>query len=314
MRVLIIGGTGFIGRWIVRALVQGRHEVQVFHRGTTTAALPSSVSHIFGDRRELPRFAPLFRVWAPDVVLDTFAYDRDDLALVKRATETIPCRFVILSSMDVYRAYAIYSRLEEGPPDTKRLDENAPLRRVLYPYRKHAASSDELMYRYDKIPVEHCATNELNKPVTILRLGKVYGPGDPQRHAQDYLEQIRRGRVELSKERSEWKWSRTYVENAAEAVALAVATEGSGSAIYNVADEPVMTEREWVEAVARANDRKVEILLSDESSEAVDGRYEWRQHLVADTISIRKELGWRERFGVEEALRRTFGGRSKVGS
>ena len=97
--------------------------------------------------------------------------------------------------MDVYRAYGIYCRLEEGAPDTGMFDENAPLRSVLYPYRKNAASVDDLMYRYDKIPAEQFAMNEMNRPVTILRLGKVYGPGDPQRHAQDYLEQVRRGRV-----------------------------------------------------------------------------------------------------------------------
>src|SRR6266478_5058654 len=111
MRVLIIGGTGSIGQWAVHAVVESGHEVRVFHRGRTTVALPPSVSHIHGERLELPRFAPLFRAWAPDVVLDTFAYDRDDLALVNRATDEIRCRFVILSSMDVYRAYAIYCRL-----------------------------------------------------------------------------------------------------------------------------------------------------------------------------------------------------------
>ncbi len=206
MRVLIIGGTGFIGQWVVRALVENEHEVRVFHRGSTTAPLPPSVSHDCGGRAELPRFAPLFRAWAPDVVLDTFAYDRDDLALLKRAIDEIPCRVVILSSMDVYRAYAIYCRLDEGPLETRMLDENAQLRSVSYPYRKKAASVDDLMYRYDKIPAEQFALDEMNKPVTILRLGKVYGALDPQRHAQDYREQIRGGRMQLSKERSEWRW------------------------------------------------------------------------------------------------------------
>lgn len=304
--MLIIGGTGFIGRWIVRALVEQAHEVQVFHRGRTTAALPPSVAHIQGERAQLPRFAPLFHAWAPDVVLDTFAYDRDDLALVAGAIGEIPGRLVLLSSMDVYRAYAIYCRLEEGAPDTRMFDEQAPLRSSLYPYRKNAASVDDLLYRYDKIPVELFAINEMNRPVTILRLGKVYGPGDPQRHAQDYLEQLRSSRVQLSKERSEWRWSRTYVENAAEAVARAITAEGSGSRIYNVADEPVLTERTWIEAVARTNGCKVEIHTSIESAEPADLQYEWGQHLCADTTSIRKELGWREKFDPEEALRRTF--------
>lgn len=306
MRVLIIGGTGFIGRWIVRALVEQAHEVQVFHRGRTIAALPPSVSHIQGERTELPRFAPLFRAWAPDVVLDTLAYDRDDLALVARATDEIPYRLVLLSSMDVYRAYGIYCRLEEGAPDTRIFDEKAPLRSVLYPYRKNAPAVDDLLYRYDKIPAEQFALNEMNRPVTILRLGKVYGPGDPQRHAQDYLEQVRRGRVQLSKERSEWRWSRTYVENAAGAVALAIGAKASGSRIYNVADEPVLTERAWMEAVARVNGHHVDIQTSTESSSAADRDYEWRQHLCADTTSIRRELGWREKFPLEEALRRTL--------
>ena len=306
MRVLIIGGTGFIGQWIVRALVENGHEVRVFHRGSTTAALPPSVSHICGERLKLPRFASLFRAWAPVVVLDTFVYDRPGLALVNRATDEIPCRFVILSSLDVYRAYAIYCRLEEGAPDTRMLDEDAPLRSVLYPYRKNAASVDDLMYRYDKIPAEQFAMNEMSKPVTILRLGKVYGPGDPQRHAQDYLAQVRRGKIQLSKERSEWRWSRTFVENAAGAVALAITAKASASRIYNVADEPVLTEREWIGAVARANGCNVEIQTSPESSEPADRRYEWGQHVCADTTRIRQELGWREKFDLQEALRRTF--------
>jgi len=75
-----------------------------------------------------------------------------------------------------------------------------------------------------------------------------------------------------------------------------------------VADEPAPTEREWIGAVARANGGDVEIQASTESSESADRRYEWRQHLCADTTRIRKELGWREKFDLEEALRRTFAG------
>ena len=41
MRVLIIGGTHFIGPAVVRSLHEMGHEVTVFHRGQTTADLPS---------------------------------------------------------------------------------------------------------------------------------------------------------------------------------------------------------------------------------------------------------------------------------
>lgn len=41
MRVLVVGGTGFIGPYVVRALVEQGHEVSVFHRGSSEAELPA---------------------------------------------------------------------------------------------------------------------------------------------------------------------------------------------------------------------------------------------------------------------------------
>jgi nucleoside-diphosphate-sugar epimerase len=51
MRVLLIGGNGFIGRCVVAALQQQGHALAVFHRGTT--ATPADVDEIRGDRNQL---------------------------------------------------------------------------------------------------------------------------------------------------------------------------------------------------------------------------------------------------------------------
>jgi 2'-hydroxyisoflavone reductase len=48
MRILLIGGNGFIGRFAVAALKQRGHTLAVFHRGTTAA--PAGVNEIQGDR------------------------------------------------------------------------------------------------------------------------------------------------------------------------------------------------------------------------------------------------------------------------
>lgn len=48
MRILLIGGNGFIGRFVVAALKQQGHALAVFHRGTTAA--PAGVDEIRGDR------------------------------------------------------------------------------------------------------------------------------------------------------------------------------------------------------------------------------------------------------------------------
>lgn len=77
-RVLVIGGTGFVGSDIARRLVGMGHEVILFHRGRTEADLPLEVEHVLGDRRHLADFAGRFEGLAPDVVLDTIPMTERD--------------------------------------------------------------------------------------------------------------------------------------------------------------------------------------------------------------------------------------------
>ncbi len=102
MRVLIIGGTGFIGPHVVRWLVEQDAEVTVFHRGQTRAEpaseeteipqwlarsgkageLPPGVGEILGSRKDLASFAEDFRKLKPGVVLDMFPMKEADARAV----------------------------------------------------------------------------------------------------------------------------------------------------------------------------------------------------------------------------------------
>jgi nucleoside-diphosphate-sugar epimerase len=104
MRILVIGGTRFIGPRVVGRLVASGHEVAVFHRGQTVASLPGVVRHVRGDRRRLPDYAPEFRRFAPDVVVDTIAFTEQDARSLTRTFRGLAGRAVVLSSGDVYRA------------------------------------------------------------------------------------------------------------------------------------------------------------------------------------------------------------------
>ena len=59
MKILVIGGTGFIGPHVVRNLHGGGHDVAVFHRGAHAVQLPEGVQDIRGDRRELGYLEPV---------------------------------------------------------------------------------------------------------------------------------------------------------------------------------------------------------------------------------------------------------------
>lgn len=98
MRVLVIGGTGFIGPSVVRRLAEAGHEVAVFHRGRTEAAFPPGVRALHGDRNALEAHAPELRALRPEVVVDVvLSSERQARALVG-AFRGAAARVVALSS------------------------------------------------------------------------------------------------------------------------------------------------------------------------------------------------------------------------
>ena len=310
MRILIIGGTGFIGSWVAGCLVTQGHTLALFHRGRTTANLPSDILHIHGERQSLPVFTPTFRRFAPDVVLDMFPYGKQDAALVMKTFCGLAGRVVAVSSMDVYRAYGRFCRLEDGSPEREPFAEDAPLRTTRYPYRASAKKPTDLEYNYDKIPVEQAVMGDPRLPGTVLRLAKVYGPGDPKHHVFEFLKRMddHRPFILLEKGRAQWRWTRGYVENVAAAIAIAATDDQTTGRIYNVGEPEALTELEWVQRIGKSADWTgvLKCIPPARLPAHLALPYDYRHHLVADTSRIRRELLYREPVSLEEALRRTI--------
>ncbi len=310
MRILFIGGTGFIGPHVVRRLVEMGHEVTVFHRGESRAELPEGVNEIHGDRRDLASFAAEFRAAAPDVVLDMIAYTEDDARALVSVFTGVARRAVVLSSADVYGAYGRLLRLESGAPAADPLAEDAPVRANLYPYRAKAAGPDDFKYHYEKILVERAVMSGAELPGTVLRLPAVYGPGDRQHRLFGYLKRMDDGRpfIMLGERQSRWRWTRGYVSNVADAIALAVTNESAAASIYNVGETDALTEGQWVRTLGQAAgwDGRVVTVPDDSLPAHMASPVDYDHHLATDTRRIRAELGYSERVPREEALRRTI--------
>jgi nucleoside-diphosphate-sugar epimerase len=105
MDVLIIGGTQFIGKCIVRKLLERGLAVTIFTRGRARPAFWKQVEHIIGDRRDEQRFEAQLAGRRFDAVIDTIAYDA---AAVSAALRTFTGRighYLLCSSGAVYRDY-----------------------------------------------------------------------------------------------------------------------------------------------------------------------------------------------------------------
>lgn len=98
MRVLVLGGTGFLGRHIVDALLRDSHRVTLFHRGRSDASAFPDVEHVLGDRAD----PGALRGRVFDVVIDTSGYEPRDVREIVRALDHDALRYVFVSTISVY--------------------------------------------------------------------------------------------------------------------------------------------------------------------------------------------------------------------
>ncbi len=314
MRIMIIGGTHFMGPYIVNALYTAGHRVSIFHRGQTKVPLPGGVRELLGDRDRLPEYADELRRLEPDVVLDMVVWNEQHARDLLATFSGVARRIVVVSSQDVYRAFGRVNRREDGEVDPRPLTEDSPLREKLYPHRGETPRAEDdprrWMDDYDKIPAERVIMSRPNLPGTILRLPAVYGPGDPQHRMFPYLKRMLDGRSAILLEESEarWRWTHGYVENVADAIVLAVTDERAGGRIYNVGEPFALSVAERVERIAEAADWHGRIVTLP--AERVPEKLRWgintAQDIVADSSRIRQELGYSERIDLAEAFRRTI--------
>jgi nucleoside-diphosphate-sugar epimerase len=287
MRILVIGGTGFIGSHVVRQMVEAGHTVLVFHRGQTEASLPQEVQHVrsgeaFSSVRDFPDETLRF---APDVVVHMIAMSEQDAHAAMQTFRNHTGRIVTLSSGDVYLAYSRFTRFEPGPVEAMPLREDSPKRGILYPYRRKAASSEEMLYNYEKILVEREVLGDVSLPGTVLRLPKVYGPGGNADFAT-----VRRYR-----HHAHWRWTHGYVENVAAAIVLVATHPKAGGKVFHMGEEATPTVER------RLADLPYSDLPIDKSNS-----FDFRQDIVYDTQSIRRELGYCEIVPYLEGIRKTI--------
>jgi nucleoside-diphosphate-sugar epimerase len=312
MRLLLIGGTGFIGPHVADSLEHLGHEVVTFHRGTS--ASPSR-REILGDRRRLGEYRAVLQSLRPDVVIDLIlssgSQARELIEVFRGATS----RLVALSSCDVYRACGVYHGSEPLPLEPLPLTESSALRSNLHIYSLEQVRALQRTFgwlddEYEKIAVERELMNDRTVPATILRLPMVYGPRDPLHRIARVLGRMddRRPAILFEERYAAWRSPRGFVRNVAAAIALAATDARATDRIYNVGDIECQSELEWAQLIAdRAGWRGRFVCLPRARTPAhlrAAGNID--QHWVTDTTRIREELGYREVITTDEALDSTI--------
>ncbi len=320
MRAFVTGGTGFLGRRVVRRLIERGDEVLALAReGSRSEELVAAgATVVVGDLGDVG--SVLDKVAECDVVYHVGARvlshgDWDEFFRVNvEATQRLMDaawagkvkRFVHVSSLGIFEI----DRDGLTISDTADYDRRPTLRGF---YTRSKIDADRLA----------CSAARTGKNVVVLRPGLLFGHDHPQQPV--FLGRVKkflRPDLLLVVSTPRYLLPLTYIENAADAVVLAGVTEGIDGSIINVIDNPDLTQGEYFRTLGQVRAGSLRVLyvpvaLLAPAVKAVDAlhrlikrrpwavayqllRSERSTRYATDVAAAR--LGWKPRVGLREAL------------
>ena len=298
--ILVIGGTLFLGRELVRRLLERGREVTILHRGKHNP-FAGAVDEIICDRNDTAGIAEALGGREFDAAFDNvYDWERGTTAAEVEAAARA-CgplrRYVFTSSVAVYGSGL--DRDEDdalAPPD----DPDA--------YARNKADSERALFRLHA---------EDGLPAVTLRPPYIYGPENPFHREQFFFDRLLAGRPILVPGDGTRPMQLVYRDDYVQACLLALDDDRSSGRAYNVAHPTAVTQLELVEALGRAAGRTPEIVfVPREKLRALGGDvfkppYYFAQYYDMPPISMRTDRIERELGFVatpfDEALERTFG-------
>jgi nucleoside-diphosphate-sugar epimerase len=224
MRLLVIGGTVFLGRHVVETALQRGHEVTVFHRGRHGPA-PSGAEVLIGDRtRDLSALDD--REW--DAVIDTCGFEPEAVALTAGALAERAGHYGFVSSGSAYADWPNAPVSEDSP----------------------TFESDEREYGPMKAACERAAEAAMPGSVLVARAGVIVGPHENMGRLPWWLHRLREGGEVVAPGPPEAELQLIDARDLA-AWMLDMAERGAGGA-YNAIARPGSAT--WGELLALANE------------------------------------------------------------
>jgi nucleoside-diphosphate-sugar epimerase len=321
MKVLVTGGTGFLGRHLVRRLLQEGEEVWVLARTSRSVVhLQGLGVHCAeGDVRHWPSLRQAFQGkdvvfhcagkvepagrWIDFLEVNVLGTER----VIQAAVEQDVRRIVHVSSIGIYGPRPEGTVISEADG----YDPNPGARGF---YTRSKIESDQMALWY---------AGERSAPVTVIRPGTIYGPGG---RGGLVRAGVKLGRLNVIFGGGHNLLPMTYVENVVDALVLAARSEAVCGQAYNIVDDDVVSQRMYVERMGQALGLQqstvylplpvVRVLATgaDFARAALRGRRSPQglfhrisrslQSVRYDTSRAKKELAWQPKVSFEEALKR----------
>jgi len=236
MKVLVIGGTLFIGRLLVEELVKGGHDVAILHR-KPKHDFGRRVENLMADRGDEASVREALAGRRFEVVYDN-VYDWEHGTTAAQVEATVRAcasdrlsRYIFLSSVAAYG-----DGLNHKESDPLAPDYNA------HAYIRNKAATERLLFRMH-------SRNRL--PVVTFRPPFVYGPNNPFYREQFFWDRLRAGRPIIIPGDGHRLMQFVYVNDLVTAMVRAMTEPRAEGEAFNIGDPKPLTQVELVEKLAR---------------------------------------------------------------
>lgn len=299
-RVLVIGGTLFIGRALVDQLLERGDDVVIMHRGSSTP-FGARVGEIRCDRNDVAAVRAALAGSRFDLVFDNvYDWQRGTTAdQVSAAAEAVAAgmrRYVFTSSIAVY------------PPGGE-YEEDAPLVPSDSPsaYGAQKAASERALFELQR---------RIGIPAVTLRPAFIYGPHNPFDREAFFWDRLLAGRPIVVPEDGMRTMQWVHVRDVARAAMLAASKDVAVGHAYNLASYPPITQIDFVRLLAKIADRTANVVkVPREQIEGLGGQlfappYDFGVYLDIPPITVRADRA-RSELGLnltplEDGLRETY--------
>lgn len=231
MKILVIGGTSFVGRHLVEAAQKNNHELVLFNRGKTNPDIFEGVRHIQGDRKT---DAHLLGNEEWDAVIDTCGYTPNDVKPVIQAIQNKTKVYMFISTISVYNSYKNGRPTEKSSIFTQQINTDEVTGETYGPL---------------KVMCEDIVNEAFGNKALIIRPCIVVGPNDPTDRFTYYATRLTKtGPVALPggpEEQRKVQW--IDVRDMAKWI-IAMLEKGK-TGTYNAASDPISMNK-FVDAIA----------------------------------------------------------------
>jgi nucleoside-diphosphate-sugar epimerase len=297
VRLLIIGGTGFLSGTFAREACQAGHAVTTLTRGRRPVS--PGVEALVADRSETPAVAAALGERSFDAVIDCIGFRLEDAAQDLRLFAGRAAHLVFISTDFVYG----------GEPRRLPLLEDSPTQ-ALNAYGRNKRECEELLLREG--PARGLSVTIL-RPPHILGAGSQLGTGSLQGRDPMLLSRLRQGAPVVLLDGGALLIQPVAATDVARAALAAVCTRDRDSArataaVYNVAGPDAVTTRGYYERVAQIVRGELHV-LSLPSSLWVAARPErapFAQHRVYSTAALTRNTGFQPSVSLDSMLRETI--------